>query len=749
MNTYTIGDDLAIEVRLILNGIVADTVGATIVAGIVDSTGALAAGVSPIQVPSPQGRTGTVVVPISSEVSALLSSAVYALEIQTVEQGIRTTYERLPFAMVRAALDGTPVTPTTVPMQMLAAGPSNLFAGTATVTATVTVTGTLQFVGPQDSATMAGNIENQGALSAAVADTLSSSSEVRSQGALTATNPVDVLASTSQVRSQGAFAVTEPAVVLSGVGQAKVNASLAATNIDIFAGAGSIIASYITDTFVGADDTPLNGRTTTTGAATWTAGSEYTLDGTGAIKMAASNADGILAFVTVPQTRFKFTTQLASTFGDTDNKAYMALLIHYIDANNFMHIEPDPQNNVVHIYRKVGGNYTLIFDLPMTLTSGQLVPVTIGIEGNEIKFEIGGFTKFTYFENNITASYKVGFRASSVGTPPAPCRATAIDIAPRGNTIRWPVFTKDASATPIIALGAGGAWDNTDVNNPTVFWHAASSKWICNYSGYNSTQNQIQDFGYALADSLTGPWTKYASNPVIEADGLDDKWAFNGGIAFWQGKYWSVQGSNGGNSLRVRTSTDGYAWTDRGIQWSPGQGGSYCSVTVYDAFLRVTETDQLELWCGVYDGSLRRIARGYVNADYTITKPASAIFAPPTNVFGNVSIGEPSVFVPPGKEGQEILLSYDSNIFSSTHRSVAHAASLDGGVTWEHRIFASEGVASRPWEALQNFDSHMLLDNNVLHLWYGGAAYDGNVLDIGIQIGHASMPWTYSTLVKP
>lgn len=524
---------------------------------------------------------------------------------------------------------------------------------------------------------------------------------------------------------------------------AKVNGGFGYTSFQTSASIGPTLLIY--DGLSGSYGTLLNSRTTDVGNLTWTANNAYILSGNNKITL-STEIDGAFAYLTLPYTSYKIETELVSTYSDDYNKYYSALLINYINANNFMHIEPSTENDQIYIYRCIGGVYTLIYTIPRTISNGEIIPIKVDIENTEITLEIGGLSKFTFVNSWLTPTHKVGFRCSRAGAPTIYGSAGKFYVYERINRIRWPYFTKDVVAQPVVALGTTGQWDDIDINNPNIVWDVDRNEWILNYSGYGGRIEDVQDYGYATSNSLNGPWVKVSANPVLSADVLDGKWAFNGGLARWKNKYWSVQGSGGGTSLRLRISNDMYTWTDHGIVWAPS-AGTYYNNAVFDAFLRVTQDDRLELWCAAADaGGIRRIVRAYVNEDYTITKPASYYLEPPSFLFGNQFIGEPSVYVPPGKEGQEYLINFDSGTFNSASRSIAQAVTIDGGATWTWRLDASKADPARPFESVQNFDSFVIVDNGVMHLFYGAAAYNGATLGIGIQIGHSSCNWTYSSL---
>jgi hypothetical protein len=61
-------------------------------------------------------------------------------------------------------------------------------------------------------------------------------------------------------------------------------------------------------------------------------------------------------------------------------------------------------------------------------------------------------------------------------------------------------------------LTVGGSWDSVTVYAPCLFLD--SGTWYLYYSGSANTPN-ADSIGYATASAVTGPYTKYGSNPVI------------------------------------------------------------------------------------------------------------------------------------------------------------------------------------------------------------------------------------------
>ncbi|MDQ6423601.1 glycoside hydrolase family protein [Paenibacillus sp. LHD-117] len=74
-------------------------------------------------------------------------------------------------------------------------------------------------------------------------------------------------------------------------------------------------------------------------------------------------------------------------------------------------------------------------------------------------------------------------------------------------------------AEPIIAVGAEPSWDDFCTSNP-AFAVTPEGKYRIYYKAWDTATamkfNGNRKYGYAESDSLTGPYTKFAHNPVID-----------------------------------------------------------------------------------------------------------------------------------------------------------------------------------------------------------------------------------------
>jgi uncharacterized repeat protein (TIGR01451 family) len=143
------------------------------------------------------------------------------------------------------------------------------------------------------------------------------------------------------------------------------------------------------------------------------------------------------------------------------------------------------------------------------------------------------------------------------------------------SSVTGPYTNKQTILTP----GPAGSWEDFRVDEPYIF-QRQDGKWILMYMGdAGSTQEQI---GYAEADALLGPYTKFANNPALpfgpttwyDAGTVADPW-----VIYLNGVYYiGYTVSNLSSSpwwTAYATTTDWQTFTRRGITLPLGLPGSW------------------------------------------------------------------------------------------------------------------------------------------------------------------------------
>ena len=105
----------------------------------------------------------------------------------------------------------------------------------------------------------------------------------------------------------------------------------------------------------------------------------------------------------------------------------------------------------------------------------------------------------------------------------------------------WPISVATATtpggpytyAGQVLQAGAANTWEDLRADEPCVFWNSSMNKWILIYMG--DSGGNMEQIGYATADDILGPYTKYAGNPCLafgpagtfDAGTVADPWVYN------------------------------------------------------------------------------------------------------------------------------------------------------------------------------------------------------------------------------
>jgi hypothetical protein len=496
--------------------------------------------------------------------------------------------------------------------------------------------------------------------------------------------------------------------------------------------------TYIGDDFTGAAG-ELNGRAANIGTANvWssTAG-QYVLNGSGGLTPNVGT-DGVLAILpdtaapaTTPRT-YIFTAAAAGT-SDTV-KSMPGLVFRYADASNYWYCYMDPSSGgTVTLRKKVAGADSLVRGInSLGFAFGQEVTFQVSDTGSVITVTVPGAASQSVTDSALNTNGGIGVRQGSGGSPTT--RMTVSELRVQQNPA--PVSGSSNPATQIIPLGAPGSWEADDVNNPNVVWDPENKRWVCYYSGYYT--GGPQKMGLAYADTLVGPWVKDPLNGNINIPGPDGQ---NGGLAYKDGVWYHL---SWGSEVRVYTSTDLHTWTKGALVVQDGD----------DPFLRVTENGDLETWYGNGHPTAQFFRTTSTDNGLTWSTPELMVAGPPgwsRMIGGN---GEPTVYVPPGREGSQYLVfcdEIDYTVSNPSTRRMMCALTLDGGETWHWRRLMGGSGVDGTWDKDSKFDTCPVYGEGAFFLFHGGAPLPGIGLDAKISIGYASAQWSpYNNLAtKP
>lgn len=425
---------------------------------------------------------------------------------------------------------------------------------------------------------------------------------------------------------------------------------------------------------------------------------------------------------------------LGTTRGNT------GLVFRYVDANNYWYFYCESDTQDVSIVKVVDGvAYEEMIQHFRYFNKTIPLLVKIACIRQQIILTLNGEEIVTITSSAHRHATKAGIYLGVENAPVLKPNWISFEVRPFvGQYIDWPNYTENLqAASPIIALGAGGQWDDTDINDPSVQWDADNSRYVMAYTG--NPGDSVQKLGIATATNLLGPWTKHASNPVLDSDPGDIN-GMNGGLIKFKGLWYYYFGKSTGLILHVATSPDLITWTQQGVVLQ-GTPGTWDSGGTYDAYARVSEDgNTIELWyIGKATGLGSHIgfatSKNGLNFTKNATNPVITL-----RPFGSTNIGEPCVFVPPGYEGKQKLVCFHASRFTApTKRFLVEALTLDNCKTWHYRIIdvtQLTGLAGTGWQGVQNFDPDYIQDaEGALHLFYGAADVLGSTLDLNIQIG--------------
>lgn len=402
----------------------------------------------------------------------------------------------------------------------------------------------------------------------------------------------------------------------------------------------------------------------------------------------------------------------------------------------YLSAEMNPGTSSVSIYRTTAGvRKVLIQGRTEAVQAGSTYTLRVDLDGPVVTLYLPSGARLA----SITEPQGV----TSTDHAPLGSGVSGLTIgALQGPTINWPRFT-NRHATEDVAIGLPGSWEDTDINNPNIVWDPVGSRWVMYYTGYSATKptgdDGVQMAGIAYANSLHGPWTKEPLNPVID-DLSTGRWSQNGGMERLADGTWIIAANTlGGATTWFYTApAPSGPWTKTSTTLSPGG----------DPWLRINQiTGHLEHWSWVGPNHARvGVRRTSPDGGTTWSEPVQIVPTPPLYAQNN---GEQVIFVPPGREGQELWVVADFFPLGSlaAGRGMLMGLSLDGGTSWFwHVLLTTDG--SLGWDQAAAFDSCLTYDEPAkqLFLHHAGVAtgYDTGTLNMGIQLGHAWAAWDHT-----
>jgi predicted GH43/DUF377 family glycosyl hydrolase len=299
---------------------------------------------------------------------------------------------------------------------------------------------------------------------------------------------------------------------------------------------------------------------------------------------------------------------------------------------------------------------------------------------------------------------------------------------------------------PVLDIGSSGSWDDNHVSAPMVIYYGNTyHMW---YSGYYSVYDGIDyKIGYAYSsDGIS--WTKYASNPVMDA-GSPGSWDDAGVLSpmvIFDGEIFHMW-YRGWNGVNCRI---GYARSLGVNTWmkvpdSPvldlGPPGSWEDIYVTHPSV-------------IYDGSMYHMWYSGKHSDnYRIGYAVS-----PDGISWTKSIANPVLDLGPqgswdDKYVEHPTVLHDGKIYhmwySGKHgstRRIGYATSLDG-ITWDKSL-ANPVIDIGPPGSWDEYGAHtptVIFDGHIYHMWYGGqSGQGGKNRRIGYATSYDGITWSKS-----
>jgi predicted GH43/DUF377 family glycosyl hydrolase len=282
-----------------------------------------------------------------------------------------------------------------------------------------------------------------------------------------------------------------------------------------------------------------------------------------------------------------------------------------------------------------------------------------------------------------------------------------------------PLNIEDARSAPIMAHGAPGSWDSSDVLNPSVI--SFQGKLYNYFSGYDG-----KTWKTGIATSTDGKaWTLLANNPVLAPGGAWDTQyiAANGSAIVWQGRvYYFYQGrdANGVTEIGLATSSNGSTLTkENNPVFTVGTPGTWDSKAVGDPYVIEHDGKLIMYYLGMNELFVQRL--GVAESDDGLhwsrftENPILDVGA--KGSFDENGLGEPSVIYNP----PYFYMLYTGRAHDEV-RDIGWAISGDG-VHWKK--MSLQGLFGS--NTRSNWNNKVICDTTLLRnedgsisVWFGG-----------------------------
>jgi hypothetical protein len=296
---------------------------------------------------------------------------------------------------------------------------------------------------------------------------------------------------------------------------------------------------------------------------------------------------------------------------------------------------------------------------------------------------------------------------------------------------------------PIVLNGNGSGWKSTDVGGVNVFHDTPNSRWVLNFGGWGA----IGQTGLAYNSDITNHagWVEEPTNPIFSpnTDFGESTMASNGSMLYKDGTYYFAYQTIKATKNRICLATGNDLLSlSRANSGSPivvnGSAGTWDENQQFDPMLRLSnDGTTLQLfYAGESTGTVRGIGLA-TSIDNGVNWVKQGEIIPP--LVSTYNFGEPSCIF----EGTRYTITADYAPVSGIRVSSQYIT-VDGGVSfYGPRVILQPGAGT--WDETQVFDGMGVIYNGVLYYFYAGAIGVGGGTGLDMQIGVATMNYTFQS----
>ncbi len=297
---------------------------------------------------------------------------------------------------------------------------------------------------------------------------------------------------------------------------------------------------------------------------------------------------------------------------------------------------------------------------------------------------------------------------------------------PPGPEIRFEWEVREA---PVMAQGAAGSWDSSDVLNPSIIRQGGA--YLNLYSGFDGRTWRT---GAAFSNDGIA-WSGRA--PILAPD--PSTWegsyiAANGSALVWRGAIWYWYQAGSPPRIGLARSMDGRRWTKRTAPvLDLGPRGSWDERGLGDPYI-IAAGDRLYMFYLGVDRARRQrlgVARSDDGVAWTKLRSNPVLGLGDPGAFDEVGLGEPAVW---SSNGHYWML-YTGRDRNEVRR-IGLAESRDG-VRWTRSDRAAVLAGRQPWNRKVVCDPTLETTRDGVRVWFGGGNAARPDERIDGQIGYA------------